>query len=55
MTTEKKETKPDLASQAAATMETTELFRDKKLVLIRHNEDWYQLKITKQNKLILTK
>lgn len=55
MTPEKKESRPDLTSQAAATVDTAQLFGEKKLVLIRHNEDWYQLKITKQNKLILTK
>lgn len=46
---------PDLVSQAAAMMNTDELFGEKKLVLIRHKDDWYQLKITRQNKLILTK
>jgi hemin uptake protein HemP len=32
-----------------------DLFGDSKQVMIRHNDDWYRLMITKQNKLILVK
>lgn len=46
---------PDLASSAGLVVDSVELFKDKKLVLIRHNGDWYKLMVTKQNKLILTK
>ncbi len=35
--------------------DSKDLFGDQKLVLIRHNDDWYRLLITKQNKLILMK
>ena len=51
----KNEAPPDLASQAACTLDSAEIFGEKKLVLIRHNGDWYKLMITKQNKLILMK
>ena len=51
----KNEAPPDLASQASRILDSAEIFGEKKLVLIRHNEDWYKLMITKQNKLILMK
>jgi hemin uptake protein HemP len=50
-----REMPPDLVSQTAPVVHSMDLFREKKLVLIRHNDDWYKLMITKQNKLILTK
>lgn len=45
----------ELATQAAMTIDSAHLFGDKKLILIRHNGEWYKLAITRQNKLILTK
>ena len=46
---------PDLAQRASLIVNSAEMFGDKKLVLIRHNDGWYRLMITKQNKLILMK
>ena len=34
---------------------STDIFKDGRLVLIRHNGEIYRLAITRQNKLILTK
>lgn len=31
------------------------LFGDQREVVIKHNDEWYRLQITKSNKLILTK
>lgn len=45
----------DLVGQASLVVHSTDLFGDKRLVLIRHNGDWYRLVVTKQNKLILMK
>ena len=49
------EAPPDLMLQAAAVLNSAELFGDKNLVLIRHGKDWYRLMITRQGKLILMK
>ena len=46
---------PDWTAKAAQVVDSAEFFGGKKLVLIRHNGDWYRLMITKQNKLILMK
>lgn len=51
----KNDAPPDLRSQAAQVIQSSELFGSKKMVLISHNDDWYKLMITKQNKLILMK
>lgn len=51
----KNEIPPDMSSQAASVLHSAQLFGSKKLVLIRHNDDWYRLMVTKQNKLILMK
>ena len=51
----KNEAPPNLAAQAGLIIHSVDLFGEKRLVLIRHNEDWYKLMITKQNKLILMK
>lgn len=46
---------PDMTEQAAMAIDSAHLFGAKKLILIRHNGEWYKLTITRQNKLILTK
>jgi hemin uptake protein HemP len=46
---------PDAARQAATVLDSTQLFGSKKLVLIRHNDGWYRLMVTRQNKLILVR
>lgn len=45
----------EFASDAATVLCSAQLFGSKKLVLIRHNDGWYRLMVTKQNKLILVK
>lgn len=47
--------RPDLVSQAALIVHSSDLFGAGRLVLIRHKEDWYKLMVTRQNKLILMK
>ena len=44
-----------LASSANLVIHSSDLFGEKKLVLIKHRSDWYRLMLTKQGKLILTK
>ncbi len=51
----KNEASAELLLQAALVLHSTDLFGEKKLVLIRHNDYWYKLMVTKQNKLILMK
>jgi len=46
---------PDLTTQADLIIHSSDIFGEKGLVLIRHNDGWYKLMITKQNKLILMK
>lgn len=46
---------PDLTTHADLIIHSADLFGKKGLVLIRHNDSWYKLMITKQNKLILMK
>lgn len=46
---------PDLTAQADLIIHSSDIFGERKLILIRHNNDWYKLMITKQNKLILMK
>ncbi len=46
---------PDLTKQADLIIHSSDIFGEKGLVLIRHNDGWYKLMVTKQNKLILTK
>lgn len=46
----------DLAGKASLVIHSQDLFGEEgRLVLIKHNEEWYRLMITKQRKLILTK
>ena len=46
----------DLAGRASLVIHSNDLFGEEgKLVLIKHNDEWYRLMITKQRKLILTK
>ncbi|MBI1976013.1 MAG: hemin uptake protein HemP [Candidatus Omnitrophica bacterium] len=46
----------DLTGKASLVIHSKDLFGDEgRLVLIKHNDDWYRLMITKQRKLILTK
>lgn len=44
-----------LISSANLVVHSSDLFGEKKLVLIKHRDDWYRLMLTKQGKLILTK
>lgn len=46
---------PDLTTQADLIIHSSDIFGEKRLVLIRHNDGWYKLMVTKQNKLILMK
>ncbi len=50
-----KESISSLASLASLVIHSSDLFREKRLVLIKHRDDWYRLMLTKQDKLILTK
>ncbi len=46
----------DLIDKASLVIHSSDLFGEEgRLVLIKHNDDWYRLMITKQRKLILTK
>jgi hemin uptake protein HemP len=46
----------DLADKASLVIHSEDLFgKEGRLVLIKHNDGWYRLMITKQRKLILTK
>ena len=45
---------PKLTSQESI-IDSKNLFFDKREVIINHNDQFYRLKITKQNKLILHK
>ena len=44
-----------LAESASLVIHSEDLFGKGRLVLIRHNRDWYRLMVTRQGKLILTK
>lgn len=44
-----------LASSANLVIHSSDLFGEKRLILIKHRDDWYRLMVTKQDKLILTK
>lgn len=46
---------PNLTTKADLIIHSSDLFGEKGLVLIRHNDSWYKLMVTKQNKLILMK
>ena len=46
---------PEKISEAALIIQSSELFKDSKLVLIQHKDQRYRLMVTKQGKLILTK
>ncbi len=52
---EEKEHVASLASSANLVIHSSDLFGEKRLVLIKHRDDWYRLMLTKQDKLILTK
>ena len=46
----------DWVDKASLVIHSNDLFGEEgRLVLIKHNDDWYRLMITKQRKLILTK
>ncbi|MCU7841101.1 MAG: hemin uptake protein HemP [Candidatus Thiodiazotropha sp. (ex Lucinoma annulata)] len=50
-----KERIEDLASLPAYILDSQALFLQRKEILIKHNGAFYRLRITRQNKLILTK
>ena len=52
---EEKKNISSLTSSANLAIHSSDLFGEKKLVLIKHRDDWYRLMITKRDKLILTK
>lgn len=45
----------DASDAADLTVDSTDLLKNRKLLLIRHNGECYRLAITKTGKLILTK
>lgn len=46
---------PAINSKASPTFNIKELFRDNREVRLQHGDDEYRLRLTKNNKLILTK
>ncbi|MCU7930158.1 MAG: hemin uptake protein HemP [Candidatus Thiodiazotropha sp. (ex Codakia rugifera)] len=50
-----KEQKESLAPLAEYIIDSQALFQQRKEILIKHNGAFYRLRITRQNKLILTK
>lgn len=47
--------KPEIARQLPAILNSRKLFGSNRRILIEHNNQHYELRITRQNKLILTK
>lgn len=54
-TTETVEISTDMETGRGAFLQSQDLFRDAKTLCIEHNGDIYNLRLTRNNKLILTK
>jgi len=54
-TTKSVSTGSDTENQGEAAIDSNDLFKGRKEIVIRHNQDRYVLRITRQGKLILNK